>query len=146
MNAAGPPQGTRPLGGAAQSDARGDHTSVWARIPATRVVARTVRRRGVLARGLLLLLAACACANALAVPTCTIASGATLSFGSVVALASTGDVTTNSGSSLWVNCTSDVSTTPALYSSTTRTLVSGGRVARVFGEKWISILRLQAAD
>jgi spore coat protein U-like protein len=76
-------------------------------------------------RGFLLLLAACAIGNAWAVPTCTIASGATLSFGSVIALASTGDVTTNSGSSLWMNCTSDVTTTPALYSVTTRTLVSG---------------------
>jgi spore coat protein U-like protein len=63
---------------------------------------------------------------ALAAPTCTIASGATLSFGAVVALASTGDVTTNSGTSLWVNCNSDVTAAPALYSATPRTLVSGG--------------------
>jgi spore coat protein U-like protein len=55
---------------------------------------------------------------ALAAPTCTIASGATLSFGAVVALASTGDVTTNSGTSLWVNCNSDVTGAPALYSAT----------------------------
>jgi hypothetical protein len=47
-----------------------------------------------------------------------------LSFGAVVALASTGDVTTNSGSSLWVNCTSEVAAAPALYSAT-RTLLSG---------------------
>ena len=60
-----------------------------------------------------------------AVPTCTIASGATLSFGAVVALAGTGDVTTNSGSSFWVNCTSDVAAAPALYSATPRTLQSG---------------------
>ncbi len=66
------------------------------------------------------------CTNAWAVPTCTIASGASLSFGSVVALASTGDVTTNSGSSFWVNCTSDVTATPTLHSATQRTLVSGG--------------------
>ena len=61
-----------------------------------------------------------------AVPTCTIASGAMLSFGAVVALASTGDVNTNSGSSFWVNCTSDVAAAPTLYSSTPRTLLSGG--------------------
>jgi len=96
-----------------------------ARIVATRISGPAIRRRSALTRGLLLLLAACAAGSAWGVPTCTIASGATLSFGSVVALASTGDVTTNSGSSLWVNCTSDVSTTPTLYSSTTRTLVSG---------------------
>jgi len=76
-------------------------------------------------RGLLALLAAGVGTHALAVPTCTIAAGATLSFGAVVALASTGDVTTNTGSSLWVNCTSDVVTTPRLYSPTARTLVSG---------------------
>jgi spore coat protein U-like protein len=64
--------------------------------------------------------------SAHAIPTCTIASGATLSFGAIVALASTGDVTTNSGSSFWVNCTSDVAAVPALYSATPRTLLSGG--------------------
>jgi hypothetical protein len=64
--------------------------------------------------------------SAQAVPTCTIASGATLSFGAMVALASTGDVTTNSGSSFWVNCTSDVAAAPALSSATPRTLLSGG--------------------
>lgn len=68
---------------------------------------------------------ACFGAGALAVPTCTTASGATLAFGAIPALASTGDVSTNSGSSFWVNCTSDVATTPALYSSTPRTLLSG---------------------
>ncbi|HEY0339677.1 MAG TPA: hypothetical protein VGC34_02625, partial [Steroidobacteraceae bacterium] len=49
----------------------------------------------------------------------------TLSFGSIVALASSGDISANSGSSFWVNCTSDVATSPSLYSATTRTLVSG---------------------
>ena len=72
------------------------------------------------------LLAAGACMSVQAVPTCTIASGAMLSFGAVVALASTGDVTTNSGSSFWVNCTSDVAAAPTLYSATPRTLPSGG--------------------
>lgn len=69
---------------------------------------------------------ATACAHALAVPTCTVATGATPSFGAVVALASTGDVSTNSGSSFWVNCTSDVIAAPLLYSATPRTLASGG--------------------
>ena len=67
-----------------------------------------------------------ACMSVQAAPTCTIASAAMLSFGAVVALASTGDVTTNSGSSFWVNCTSDVVAAPALYSATPRTLQSGG--------------------
>ena len=62
--------------------------------------------------------------GAIAVPTCTIASGATLAFGSIVALASTPDVTTNSGSSFWVNCTSDVTSAPTLFSSTERKLLS----------------------
>jgi len=84
-----------------------------------------IRLRCLLARSLVLPLVAGASANAFAVPTCTVASGATLSFGSVAALASTGIVTTNTGGSFWINCTNDVTTTPALYSATTRTLVSG---------------------
>jgi spore coat protein U-like protein len=79
-----------------------------------------------LLRGLVASLIAVACTHALAVPTCTVATGATLSFGAVVALASTGDVTTNSGSSFWVNCTADVTAAPSLYSATQRTLTSGG--------------------
>ncbi len=75
---------------------------------------------------LLALLAAATSTGALAVPTCTVASGATLAFGTIVALASTGDVTSNSGSSFWVNCTSDVTAAPTLYSDTGRTLMSGG--------------------
>lgn len=66
------------------------------------------------------------CTSATAVPICTIASGANLSFGSVVALASTPDQTTNSGISFWVNCSADVENPPSLYSSTTpRVLLSG---------------------
>jgi spore coat protein U-like protein len=66
------------------------------------------------------------CETASAVPTCTIATGATLSFGQVVALASTPDQTTNTGTSFWVECSADVTTTPSLYSSTSpRALVSG---------------------
>lgn len=77
-------------------------------------------------RGILASMLATACTHALAVPTCTVATGATLSFGAIVALASTGDVTTNSGSSFWVNCTSDVLAAPTLHSATERTLTSGG--------------------
>lgn len=84
------------------------------------------RRRGSRIAWLSSMLLAGACLSAQAVPTCTIASGAMLSFGAMVALASTGDVTTNSGSSFWVNCTSDVAVAPALYSATPRTLLSGG--------------------
>lgn len=83
------------------------------------------RRRGSRIAWLSSILASGACMPVQAVPTCTIASGAMLSFGAVVALASTGDVTTNSGSSFWVNCTSDVAAAPALYSATPRTLLSG---------------------
>ena len=84
------------------------------------------RRRGSRTAWLSLMLAAGICMPVQAIPTCTIASGAMLSFGAVVALASTGDVTTNSGSSFWVNCTSDVAAAPALYSTTPRTLLSAG--------------------
>jgi len=83
-----------------------------------------LRRR--VARSVLLLIVAFASRDVRAVPTCTVASSATLSFGAVVALASTGDVATNSGSTFWINCTSDVSTTPALYSAGARILASGG--------------------
>lgn len=64
--------------------------------------------------------------TAFAVPTCTVASAGTLSFGAVAALASSPDVTTNSGSSFWVNCTADVLSTPAIYSNSSRVMVSGG--------------------
>lgn len=71
-------------------------------------------------------LLACAGTRAWAVPTCSMSTAATLEFGSVVALASTPDQTANSGSSFWVSCTSDVSSTPKLYSATSpRVLVSG---------------------
>jgi spore coat protein U-like protein len=75
--------------------------------------------------GIVSLLIAGACTNAQAVPTCTVASSATLSFGPVVALASSADVTSNSGGSFWINCTSDVAVAPRFYSATPRTLVSG---------------------
>lgn len=77
-------------------------------------------------RSLLGCLLATACTHGLAVPTCTIATSATLSFGAVVALASTADVTTSSGSSFWINCTPDVTAAPSLHSATPRLLISGG--------------------
>lgn len=70
-------------------------------------------------------LGATVCTAGLAAPTCTVATSATLSFGAVAALASTGDVTSNSGSSFWLNCTSDVTAAPMLYSATPRALTSG---------------------
>lgn len=79
-------------------------------------------------RTLACLMAVAAAQPALAVPTCTVASGASLSFGTVVPLASTGDIASNSGSSFWVNCTIDVSSTPAIYSISTRTMTNGGSV------------------
>jgi len=75
---------------------------------------------------LVALLALAGASTAWALPTCIVATAGTLSFGSVVALASTPDVTTNSGSSFWVNCTVDVPGTPAIYSNSSRVMVSGG--------------------
>ena len=72
------------------------------------------------------LLALAGASSAWALPTCTVASGGTLSFGAVAALASSPNVTTNSGSSFWVNCTEDVPGTPKIHSGTPRILVSGG--------------------
>lgn len=66
------------------------------------------------------------CTHSLAAPTCTVATSATLSFGVVIALASSADVTSNTGSSFWINCTSDVLAAPLLYSGTPRALVSNG--------------------
>ena len=87
---------------------------------------RTIaRQRGLGAGHLLGLLLACPFGQAWAVPTCTVAPTATLSFGTVVALAATGDISTNTGSSFWVNCTSDTTVSPSLYSATSRTLLSG---------------------
>jgi spore coat protein U-like protein len=60
-----------------------------------------------------------------AVPTCTIASAAVLSFGTVVPLASTGDISTNSGGSFWINCNADVTSVPAIYSGTPRLMAFG---------------------
>jgi spore coat protein U-like protein len=82
-----------------------------------------------LRRWLCLLLLAATSNAALAVPTCTIATGATLSFGGVVALASTPDQTTNSGTTFWVECSADVTIAPTLYSSTTSRVMLNGASA-----------------
>jgi spore coat protein U-like protein len=77
-------------------------------------------------RLIIALLALSGASTAWAVPTCTVASAGTLSFGTVVALASSPDVTTNTGSSFWVNCTADVPGTPSIYSGSSRVMVAGG--------------------
>jgi spore coat protein U-like protein len=77
------------------------------------------------ARAFILVLLAGTSSSAVSAPSCAVAPSATLSFGPVVALASTGDVTTNTGSTFWINCTSDVTATPTLYSASPRTLISG---------------------
>ncbi|MEJ1962832.1 MAG: spore coat protein U domain-containing protein [Gammaproteobacteria bacterium] len=93
-------------------------------LPTSRGITRA-RQRTLRTWHMLPLLFAGACEQTWAVPACTVASTATLSFGSVVALASTGDISTNTGGTFWVNCTSEVTTVPSLYSATPRTLVSG---------------------
>jgi spore coat protein U-like protein len=70
---------------------------------------------------------AAAVGPAWAVPQCSVATSAQLNFGTVVALASTGDRTTNSASSFWINCNSEVTAAPQLYSAGTRVMQSGAR-------------------
>jgi spore coat protein U-like protein len=67
----------------------------------------------------------CAC-SAAAVPQCTVSGSALLSFGTVVALASTGDVSSDTGNSFWLNCNAEVSAAPSIYSSSERVMTSGG--------------------
>jgi spore coat protein U-like protein len=64
---------------------------------------------------------------AFATPQCSFSTGATLNFGSIPALASTGDVVSDTGTSLWLNCSSDVASPPSIYSSTPRVMTSGSR-------------------
>ena len=66
-------------------------------------------------------------AIAFATPQCTVSPGAALDFGSIPALASTGDVVSDTGASLSVSCTSDVTSPPSVYSATPRAMASGGR-------------------
>lgn len=76
--------------------------------------------------GFCLVLALAVATPCLAVPTCSIATTASLDFGVVVPLASTGDISSNTGASLWVNCSADVANAPAIYATATRAMVSGG--------------------
>jgi spore coat protein U-like protein len=75
--------------------------------------------------GLALWLLAAACA-ADAAPQCIVAAAGELSFGQVVALASSPDVTSDTGSSFWVNCNAEVASPPTLYSDSARVMSSGG--------------------
>lgn len=68
-----------------------------------------------------------AAAGAQATPQCSVSTSAVLSFGSVVALASTGDVASDTGSSFWVNCNAEVAGAPAVYSSSPRVMSNGDR-------------------
>lgn len=64
---------------------------------------------------------------ALAVPQCSVATGAQLNFGAVVALASTPDQTTDSGGTFWINCNSEVASAPQLFSSSPRFMSAGSQ-------------------
>lgn len=70
-------------------------------------------------------LALLASGRALAVPTCTVASGGLLSFGNIVPLASTGDIGSNTGGSFWINCNNEVASSPAIHSASLRQMSSG---------------------
>jgi spore coat protein U-like protein len=68
-----------------------------------------------------------ALATPLATPQCSVATGAQLVFGTVVALERTGDQTTDSASSFWINCNSEVTAAPQLYSPGPRVMQSGAQ-------------------
>jgi spore coat protein U-like protein len=59
-----------------------------------------------------------------AVPQCMVGSGAQLAFGTVVALASSPDATSDTGAGFWVNCNAEVTSAPLLYSGSSRTMSS----------------------
>ncbi|MES2941086.1 MAG: spore coat protein U domain-containing protein [Pseudomonadota bacterium] len=61
-----------------------------------------------------------------AAPQCMVGSGAQLAFGTVVALASSPDATSDTGAGFWVNCNAEVASAPLLYSDTSRTMGSAG--------------------
>lgn len=65
------------------------------------------------------------CQGAWAAPSCTVAANPGLSFGRVVALASSADVDANTGGSFWVACNNEVTVAPSLYSASDRILSSG---------------------
>lgn len=83
-----------------------------------------VARRLTLRRHLFGVALALAGSGALA-QSCTVASGATLAFSGIVALASTGNQTTDTGQSLQVACDSSVTGTLRLYSGTPRVMSNG---------------------
>jgi spore coat protein U-like protein len=57
---------------------------------------------------------------------CSLSTGPQLAFGPIVALASTGDVDSNTGATLTVRCSADVTLPPALYSPSPRELAGPG--------------------
>lgn len=61
-----------------------------------------------------------------AISGCSVGTGSQIAFGPVVALASTGDVDSNSGGSLLVRCGADVALPPSLYSASTREMAGVG--------------------
>ncbi|HVZ45629.1 MAG TPA: spore coat protein U domain-containing protein [Ramlibacter sp.] len=69
--------------------------------------------------------AAAATAAASAAPQCSVSTNARLDFGTVIALESTGDRTTDSAGSFWINCNSEVTAAPRLYSGTARVMQYG---------------------
>jgi hypothetical protein len=77
-----------------------------------------------LALGAALLVAS---AGALA-QSCTVASGATLSFPPVVALASSGNPSTDSGQSFKISCDASVVTTLRLYSASPRVMTNSAYI------------------
>ncbi|MFC5499318.1 spore coat protein U domain-containing protein [Caenimonas terrae] len=62
---------------------------------------------------------------AMATPQCSVATGAQLLFGTVVVLERTGDKTTDSASSFWINCNSEVIAAPQMYATGARVMQSG---------------------
>lgn len=73
-----------------------------------------------------LLLCAAAPIGAARASGCSVGMGGLLDFGAIVALASSGNVDSNSGASLVVRCDADVTLPPALYSGTSRDLSGPG--------------------
>lgn len=67
-----------------------------------------------------------AAGTASAAPQCMVGSGAQLAFGTVVALASSPDATSDTGTGFWVNCNAEVASAPLLYSDSGRTMSSAG--------------------
>ena len=61
-----------------------------------------------------------------AITGCSVGTGSQVAFGPVIALASTGDVDSNSGGSLLVRCGTVVALPPSLYSGSTRELSGVG--------------------